>query len=136
MKIRSFKDQFYLAYLANNSSSSFTQDWALRNQSGERVAFLALGHASVAVTFNVQIATDSGGTSAASLFTDVTTLASGKVTVLTYDAAQLTAAKQYSSALVTRSAGAYSLLELRYALRNEGNVTQPSSVLSITELLT
>ena len=136
MKIRNLADQFYFNYLANNSASNFTQDWAKRNGQGERVAFLIFGHASVSVTFNVQIASDSSGTGAASIFTDYTALASGKMAARAYDAGQLTAAKQFSSALVTRSAGNYSLLEMRYALREEGNVTQATSVSSIVELLT
>lgn len=137
MKIRGIVDQIYLDYLANNSSSSFTQDWSnTRLAKNERLAFIALGHASVSVTFNVQIASDGSGTGAASLFGDYTALASGKLAARVIDAGQLTTAKQYVAALVTRSAGAYSLLEMRFAFREEGNLTQGANVSSIVELLT
>lgn len=136
MKIRGIKDQFLPVFLVNNSSSNYTQVWTTLLSDCERVSWFIFGHASVSLTLNVQIASDSSGTGATSLFTDVTTLASGKVQVFTIDAGQLTSAKQYVSLLATRGAGTYSVLRIKYALHNEGNLTQDSSVLAITELLT
>ena len=58
-----------------------------------------------------------------------------KIHYIEFAASDVARAKQFYSALVTRSAGNYSLIELRFALRNEGNITQDASISSIVELL-
>lgn len=127
-KIPTFVKEVDLKVLANNSSASYTQSWSTIFQDFERVAYIIIGHASVDVVFNVQIASDSSGTGAASVFTNVTTpITASAGYILDVGPGILTAAKQYVSVLVTRNAGTYTLLRARYNSRNPGSFSLDSS---------
>lgn len=119
-------DTQILDRLALNSSSSYTQVWETKFKKANRVSYILIPEASCDVTFNVQIATDASGTSATSITTNINaTAASGyEFYVIDVTPDVLTSTKQYVSPLVTRSAGSYTLIEVKYDLRNEGNLNQ------------
>lgn len=127
-KIATFVKELDLAVLASNSSSNYTASWSKVFANFERVAYILLCHASGSITFNVQIATDSSGTSPTSLFTDVVFATAGEAYILDVGVGALTDAKQFVSALATRGAGTYSLLRVRYDSRTPGGFSLDDTV--------
>ena len=123
-------------YLATASSSTYTQSFDTVFEDCERVDYIVLAHASVGAVLDVTIATDSSGTSPTDLGASITVDTAGKLYVITISPAILTSTKQYVSPKVTRSAGTYSLVEVRYNLRDKNQFTQDTSVASITKYLT
>lgn len=125
-----------VVYRATASSSTYTQVFDTVFEDCERVDYWILGHASVSGTFDVTIATDSSGTSPTDLGASVTVDTAGKLYSITISPAILTSTKQYVSAKFTRSAGTYSLIEVRYNLRDVNQFTQDSSIATPVKYLT
>lgn len=112
--------------LASAASADYTQVWTQIFSAGNcnRVSYWLIAHASITlVKFSIQIATDASGTSAADVGTTHTTAAAGKLYTIDIVPSVLTATKTYVSPLVDVSAGTYTLIEVKYDLRNPGNYT-------------
>lgn len=117
MRMRTYSDEVAPKLLASASSSTYTQVWTTVLADCERVVYTLIAHASCDVAFNVQIASDSSGTGAASVTTTITANAASKIHTIEISPGALTTAKQHVSALVTRTAGSYTLTEQRFDMR-------------------
>lgn len=126
MSNRTFHKENSPSLLASAASASYTQSWSNVFADCDRVVYMLVTHASANITFNVQIASDTSGTGAASLVTDITANAADKIHTIEIAPAALTSAKRYVSALATRSAGTYTLLRIKRRLRTPGNFTLDS----------
>lgn len=122
MDIRTFSKQCDLVYLGSALSADYTQSWSKILSDCDRVVYLALGHASIAGNFNVQIADDASGTNPVSVQTNIA-MAAGKAETIEIGPGDLTPAKQFVSALATRSAGTFSLVRMKFSLRHPGEFT-------------
>lgn len=122
MRIRTWKDQTLMRLLSNAAGASYTQSWAQQLADYERLLYILVGHASVDVLFNVQVATDSGGTGAESIFTSIDADEVGLFWLEIGPAVLNRLGKFYVSPLVTWTAGTFSLIEVKYNLRQEGNL--------------
>lgn len=122
MKQRTFHEQNLVRVLGNNLGASYTQSFSQIFSTCERVIYVAIGHASANFALNATIATDGSGTSPTDVTTDITVGAS-EIHTLEIIPDVLTATKQYVSAKLTRTAGNATLLEIKTALRREGNLT-------------
>lgn len=124
MQHRAFHDQVDARVLGQALSATYTQSWSEIFKTCERVVYVLIAHASCDVLFNAQIASDASGTgNADAAGADIAAAVAGKMHTIEITPGILTTAKQFVSAKVTRSAGTYTLLELKMALRNPGTVT-------------
>ncbi len=130
MAIKRFAANTTIDRLALNSSASYTQVWETKFKTANRVVYMLSPEASCDVTFNVQIASDSSGTGATSITTNINATAASGLEAYLIDVTpdNLTSTKQYVSPLVTRSAGAYTLWEFKYDLRNPNNPTNQTNI--------
>lgn len=131
--MRTFYEEVYANVLAQGSSASYTQVFSQAFAGFDRIVYVLVTHASADVAFDVEIATDSSGTSPTSIVTAVTANTAGKIYTMEIAPGKLTEAKQYISPKVTRTAGSYTLLELRYRARHAGDFTQGTNYTSHTE---
>lgn len=127
-RMRTYRNEVAPKLLAQGASASYTQVWTTVLSGCERVVYTLITHASCSVVFNVQIASDSSGTGAASVSTNITATTAGKIHTIEIGPGALTAAKQYVSPLVTFTAGTYTLLEQRFDLRRTSEVSADSTV--------
>lgn len=125
MRMRTYHDEVKPKLLAQGASS-YTQVFTKALSDCERVVWMAIGHASANIAFNVTIATDSSGTSPTDVATGLT-LAAGKVYTIEIGPGVLTAAKQYVSPKLTVTAGTFTLLEQKFSLRYAGNITHDTT---------
>jgi hypothetical protein len=133
---RTFSKENQAKLLGQALSASYTQVFSQALADNERIMWILIGHASVDVAFDVTVASDSAGTGAADILTAAVTCdTAGGMWTFEIDAAQLPAAKQYLSPKVTLTAGTYTLIEVKRAMRHKGNFTYDSTWTARTEQL-
>jgi len=126
MTNRTFHKESSPVLLASASAASYTQSWSNVFADCDRVLYMLITHASASITFGVQIASDTSGTGAVSVVTDITAAVADKIHTIEIGPAALTSAKRYVSALATRSAGSYTLLRIKRRMRSPGEFTLDS----------
>lgn len=144
MAYRTFADEEQLALLGQALGADYTQVFTKIFAAAERVVFLITAHASCDIDVNVTISDDSSGTTTTDLLTTAVTLdTAGEVAIIEVDAGQLTeltsagvAAKRYLSLKVTWTAGTYTVHRITRGLRNQGKLTQDSTIITpVTAIL-
>ena len=127
MTDRTIQDESKIVLLVGDSGAHYTQVFTEVFADAERVTLLLIGHASVNVSFEATIATDSSGTSPTDVGTAITVNVDEKFHTMEFDSSILSEAKRFFSAKVTFTAGAYTLMRIKRGLRDKGSITQDST---------
>ena len=136
MAYRTFDDETKPKLLGQALSAAYTEVWTKAFADAERVLYILIGHASVDITFDIKIASDSSGTGATSILSAAVTCdTAGQFWTFEADAAQMTSTLVYISPVTVLTAGTYTLLEVKRGLRNQGNITHDSTYESATKAL-
>jgi hypothetical protein len=121
MSHKRFDAEHITTVVESDSGTTHTQAFAKRFTNCDRIVYALIAHGTSDIDFNVTIADDASGTTKTDLLTTpINATTAGSISYIDVNPAVLTATKQYLAPKVTVTSGNYTLLEIRYRLRDNG----------------